>query len=250
MILRARHVLLLALAVYVLVLVTTLPAALVWHHAAPAQARASGIEGTLWRGQASTVLVDGVRMSGLRWTFQPLELLRARLSFRVDTRLDDGFARAQVAVSPGGGRVLLRDLQAGMALQPLARSAGYRGVAGQLTLNLARLQLVDGWPASAEGRIGLGQLRISDLGAEPLGDFEFVMLAPERVGTLRAEVRDLGGPLQVQALANLAPDRSFELQGVVAARAEAAESLRQVLELLGPADPQRGGHIFGIAGKL
>ncbi|MCC5869696.1 MAG: type II secretion system protein N [Gammaproteobacteria bacterium] len=235
------------LAVYLVVLIATVPAAFVWRLAAPADATAAGIEGTAWRGGASTAVIAGTRLTGLRWSLQPLELLRARLGLRFDTRLDDGFARGRLAVSPGGQRIWLHDTQAALALQPLATAAGYRGVAGQLSIALDELVIVDEWPERLQARIGIGQLVISDLGRDSLGDFALDLAASD--GRVRGELADRGGPVEVRATLRLEPDRSYELEGLVQPRPQATQGLREIIEMLGPADAA-GMRSFGVAGRL
>lgn len=237
----------LGLAVYLVVLIATLPAALVWRLAAPADATAAGIEGTAWRGGATTAVIAGTRLTSLRWSLQPLELLRARLGLRFDTRLDDGFARGHVALSPGGQRVWMRDVQAALALQPLAAAAGYRGVAGALSIDLEQLVLIDEWPDLLQARIGIGQLVISDLGRDSLGDFSLDLLATN--GRVQGELSDGGGPVEVRASLRLEPDRSYELEGLVQARPQATQDLREILEMLGAPDAA-GMRSFGVAGRL
>lgn len=237
----------LGLAVYLVVLIATLPAAFVWRLAAPADAAAAGIEGTAWRGGAATAVIAGTRLTGLRWSLQPLDLLRARLGLRFDTRLDEGFARGRLAVSPGGQRVWMRDVQAALALQPLATAAGYRGVAGQLSIELEQLVLVDEWPERLRARIDIGQLVISDLGREALGDFALDLDGAD--GRVRGDLSDRGGPVQVRAALRLEPDRSYELEGLVQPRPQATQALREIIEMLGAPDAA-GMRSFGVAGRL
>ncbi len=234
-------------AVYLAVLIATVPAALVWRLAAPAEAQAAGIEGTAWRGGASSAIIAGFRLTDLRWSLQPLELLRGRLGVRFDTRLDTGFARGQLAVSARGQRIWVRDVEAALALQPLAAAAGYRGVAGALSIDIEQLLLVDEWPDRAQARIGIGQLVISDLGRASLGDYEVDFAGAD--GRIQGALSDSGGPLEVRATLQLEPDRSYELQGLVQPRPQAEQGLRDIIEMLGAADAA-GMRSFGVAGRL
>ena len=237
----------LGLVVYVVVLVATFPAMIAWRVAAPETVVAAGVRGSAWHGRADMALISEMRLVDLQWTLRPLELLRGRMGVRFDTRLDDGFVQGQLAVSASGQRMWMRDLQAAFPLQPLATAAGYRGVGGQLSIDLAHLTLIDEWPERVQGTIGIGQLVISDLGRESLGDFTLALEGED--ARVLGQLSDRGGPVEVQATLRLEPDGSYELAGRVQARNEATQELRQIIEMLGAADAS-GMRQFGVGGRL
>jgi general secretion pathway protein N len=238
---------LLGLAAYLLILAGSLPAAVVLPAVAPPGLVASGVEGSVWRGSAATVAVAGQRLHGVRWSLQPLQLLRGRLGYRMAARLEGGFAEGLVAWSPVGAKLVIMDGRAALALQPLTGAVGFGGVAGQLSVDLGEAVIQDGWPTALEARLGLGQLRISDLGRDPVGDYELVLGVVDN--RITGRLADRAGPLEVQAELQLSPDLRFELQGEVAPRPQAPADLSELLGLLGPAD-ERGRRPFGISGRL
>ncbi len=66
---KLRTAILIALAVYLLALIGTLPAAVVWQrleHKLPVPVALHGLSGTLWSGQVTRVEVAGVDQGGLR----------------------------------------------------------------------------------------------------------------------------------------------------------------------------------------
>ncbi len=235
-------------AVYLIVLLVTLPAGVVLPRLVAATPVAvGGIEGTLWRGSAATVVVEGFPVYGLRWQVEPLAMFRGRLQARVEGRLDEGFLRARVAYSPLAGRLHVEDGQGATRLARLATPAGFAGADGNLSLQLESLVIQAGWPLGLSARLGVGSLSLQELGRQPLGDFEAVFrLEGEDV---TAELRDVAGLLELEAVLRVDRALRWDLQGEVAPRGDAPATLRDAMTLLGPPD-DRGRRPFGLGGRL
>jgi hypothetical protein len=65
---------------------------------------------------------------------------------------------------------------------------------------------------------------------------------------LTGALDDLGGPLDVTGSLQLLADRSYVVEGLIAARADAPADISQMLQFLGPAD-QQGRRPFSLAGS-
>ena len=74
-------------------------------------------------------------------------------------------------------------------------------------------------------------------------------LEPGPDGQIRAELKDLGGPLQLQGQLQLRRDGNYELNGHVMARTQASDDLQHWMEMLGPPDPV-GMRPFSLGGVL
>lgn len=245
---RAWQVAASAAALYLIVLLWTLPAAVVLPRLVTGTPAAlGGIEGTLWRGSAATLVVDGFPVYALRWRVEPRGLLRARLQAQVEGRLDEGFIRGRVGYSPVGGRLQVENAQGATRLARLAGPAGFTGADGNLSLQLELLVLEAGWPTRLSGRLGVGGLSIQELARQPLGDFEasFRLDGEEIV----ADLADIAGMLELQAQLKLTRELRWDLQGEVAPRADAPAGLREAISMLGPPD-DRGLSPFGLGGRL
>lgn len=235
-------------ALYLIVLLLTLPAGVVVPRLVAATPVAvGGLEGTLWRGSAAIVVIDGFPVYGLHWQVQPLALFRGRLEGRLEGRLQDGFLSARVAYSPLGGSLHVEDGQVATRLAPLATPAGFAGVDGNLSLQLEYLVIQAGWPLYLSARLGVGNLSVQELGRQPLGDFEGIFrLEGEDV---TGELRDGSGLLKLEAFLRVDRALRWDLQGEVAPRQDAPTALNDAMTLLGPPD-EHGHRPFGLGGRL
>lgn len=85
---------------FLIALIVTVPARFVLQFVPlPAQVQIGGVEGTLWRGQADTLLVDGTMLRNMQWQVRPLSLLAGQVV--ADIELGEHVDNLLI----GGGRV-------------------------------------------------------------------------------------------------------------------------------------------------
>jgi len=244
----------LAVGVYVAALLVSFPASVAQRWFLPANGAAlANVEGTIWRGEAGYGSVAGIGFSDLRWRLEPVGLLIGRVGAAIEMRFDEGFARGQL--SARGSRVELSDVQARVRLRSLGQVLDFGGADGLVSASLDTLELVNGWPTMAAGTV-----EIADLTAPPilpipgvpivaLGSFRATLTPGPEPGIV-AVVTDMGGPLELNGRANLAPDRSYVLDALVKPRADAPDYLVQGLELVTTAPNAEGQRKFVDRGHL
>ena len=240
----------LACAAYVVFAVALFPAATAQRWFAPDALRLNGVDGTVWTGGADVASIPGMPMRDLRWNVAVMSLVVGRIPVRFEARLGDGFLRGAVAVSPW--TVSVSDLQASANLALLGGTLKLEGVQGLASLNLDRLELVDGWPTALTGSLRIEQLRVPPLlpsaaapTSIPFGSFE-VTLTGVAARSILATVRDAGGPLEIVADLVLELDRPYTLAGAeprisarVRERRDAPDELAVPLDMLTVAtDPE------------
>lgn len=205
-----------------------------------------GFSGTLWSGQASVGQVAGIGLHDIRWELSPWGLLLGQLRGSVEARLEDGFVSTRVRASL---RTLsFSELRASSGLAslsaPLVQVTG--GMAGQVGLSLATLELREGVITDA-----VGDIRIQDFAVPPLlggrgqglialGNYTVQLLPTDGAG-LSARFEDAGGPLEVTGTLILDLERRYRLEGLLQPRDGAAPELIQGLQLMA-GDPDRSGH--------
>jgi hypothetical protein len=95
--------------------------------------------------------------------------------------------------------------------------------------------------------IDVVSLVVRPLAASTLGDFRATV---ETVGdTLRGNVEDLAGVVDVSGTIELTPDRNYSFVGLIAARPDAPSAVRDQLQYLGSADAS-GRRSFRLEGRL
>ncbi len=129
---------LLGVAAWLLFLVATLPAERVLALVPELPGVAIGrVQGTLWRGEARRLRVQGMEVSALGWRFRWLPLLSGRVEFALRGRLYDKPLRARAGVS-FDGTPLLHDLSGSLPAAELLYRLGVDQVkvAGDLVFSL------------------------------------------------------------------------------------------------------------------
>jgi general secretion pathway protein N len=233
--------------------VATLPASLFAGRIEKYGLQVSSLYGTVWSGAALGLGVQGRTVGDLRWTISPLRLLTGRLAghavlTRPDGRLETDF------VASLAGTVVLSNANANLPLSafealPLGFPPGWRG---HLTARVEELVIESGWPQAARGEIELDALTAPPPRNANVGSYLVVLPDPGSSaadGEITAAVTDKEGPLSVQGRLGVSADRSFLLEGTLAARGSTPPGLERSLQLLGPAD-ESGRRPFSVSGTL
>lgn len=216
----------------------------------PAGVTCSAFGGTVWQGSCSVLTITPapartLQLERVDWTLEPLALLRGQLAAGVSLLQAGGTAEGHLALSFAGdievrqltGRIpvdarLLPMLPAGWRADLAADALGFAHDAGGIT-HLA-------------GEASLIGLR--DGAGNPLGSYALRFAPGAASPPFPGELRDLGGPLSVQAAARIEANGAWQIDGRVAPRPEASPGLARQLSALGlPAAD--GSYPFSIAGE-
>ena len=255
---KGFYVLVLIIGATAIFLLATLPARTVFGWFANDQVRAFGIEGNIWRGSATSLVVGQTQFSPVTWQFTPTTLFALKLGFKVEAQQDDGFVWSRVEVSPRG-KVALKDLQAALPVESLSKTLQLSGLAGELDAHMTEILLDTGWPSRVNGRVKVKGLRVdiyydNIFGRrrgppqnELLGGY-VLTFADQRGDPLMGHIEDLDGPLEVDGTLTLKGDRSYLVEGLIAPRPSASSQLGKVLRLFGPAED--GGHRVAVEGSF
>ena len=150
--------------------------------------------GTIWRGSASGVAINGEPLGRVDWTLSPLAALRLRI---------DAHVRVDGPQGAGSGRIrrdddLLRldDVTADLPASLLAGLLAGEGLVphGRLALELEELSLRGRLPQSASGRLRWVEARVSGASRAELGEL-LAEFGNSGDGRLDGVLSDAGGPL-------------------------------------------------------
>ena len=238
---------LLIAAVFLLALLWRLPAS--WAtHLLPDTARCESPVGTLWSGQCARLHVAGVAVRDVSWELLPSELLHGKLGVRA--RLHDPSLEASAkALVNLHGAIQGYDLLARLPLPNVLVPALPAGWSGTLSLDLPRFAAADGALQSVTGHARLQDLQQATPRAD-LGGFEWQLDdGALKDGRLTGTLRDLGGAVRLQGTLMVGLRGEYDLNARLAAADGATDTVRQMLDGLGPADPQ-GFRGLAIAGSL
>ncbi len=225
----------LGLAAYALALIGTAPATLIdsrLEQASGGGLRLAEASGTLWSGMGQIEIRDANRHSGIAksiaWRIRPAYLLRGKLTYEV--ALDHAVEHFPVTISLSRIEVADADINLpaaalGLGVPKLAPL----GLTGDMLLHIARLAFERG---SVQGNAtvqwhgaGSAFTRVS-----PLGDYE---LRLEGDGSaVRASLRTLHGPLQVDGQGSWTSGRNPVFQGTARVPQQHQQQLAPLLRLI------------------
>ncbi len=237
----------LGIVTYLVLVIVTLPASVILSRLPPPIVTA-GVEGTAWNGRAQIVQIGPTQLGSVSWNLRALPIFIGRLSVDLKIARRDGFVETGLSMPMTGGNPTLTDLTASMPLSALPPSAA-PGWTGTINAKVARLVLENGWPIELDGTVDVLDLTGPARRPANIGSYK-VIFPPEATGQeLVGALSDQGGPLEIAGNIRLKPDRSYLIEGSIAARPEAGSSITDSLRFLGEPDAQ-GRRPFSLAGTM
>lgn len=249
---RALVYLALGLLVYLAALAITFPASRAYglaHHyfgETPLPVAAAGIDGSLWRGSADLLAVQGVKLGPAAWHISPLHLLGGALAG--DWRVAPAGGNVEGRVRYGlDGTTELREVTGQLPVAWLLAQFAHLPVQVDGTLSLQLEGLTLGPELSGSGTVVWNGAAITAPQSLKLGDLKLV-ITPAEGGGLSGALSDAGGPLSVAGTLSVSADRLYRIDARLAAR-EPGSPLVQALRLLGPPGPD-GKVKLQMSGRL
>lgn len=236
------------LLAFALFLLARAPASIVAERLPPGMLALSGLQGTVWSGQAQQVVTQGVTLGRTQWRWVPASLLRGRFGYRVATSLDGHPIDGRVD-SGIDGTLRLTDLSGSVPLASLAAALPTGFFTGLLDLEVRELHLDQYWPTRIDADIKVSEL--TALTTSPptlLGDFQLTF-GKQHTYPMQAQVRSLGGPLNAEGELTLGAERRFGLDLRLGPASGADNSITNMLRFIGPPDAD-GQHRLRHSGRL
>lgn len=241
---RRVSIVVLAVLAFLVVLIARLPAAWVVP-ALHTELTCRSVSGSLWDGECTGARVRGVALDQLAWQLHPQALLRARLGARVSAIRGDAAASGELTLGLTGP-LEARALKAHLPLDPALLPMLPPVISGSLDADVTDLEVErNGAITRLQGRFTVRHLVDSSGQVTPLGSFSLHF--PGGPGAPRGQLHDLGGPLALTGTLRLTAAPGYVLHAELAARADAAPSLRQALQYLGAPDAA-GRRPFALSG--
>lgn len=218
---------------FLVLLVASAPARLLTRVVPPNLALLQGVSGTVWQGSASSVqlrLPQGYfQLGSTSWSLRPLSLLL--LSPRVSLNSQWGSQVVSADVVLRGRRDLeIIDLDLQFVADTLRHFAPV-AVDGMFSLQVTGMELRDGLPHSAQGRlVWQSAAWQSPKGPVPLGSYALdFQQAPGEA--LLGEVITINGPLQANGQAEL-DGRAYSVDVLMGSDEMMESQLEQMLSLI------------------
>lgn len=234
--------------------IVSLPAQLVVAQAPlPNQLKINGVRGTLWQGQASSVVWQGTQVGNVSWTIQPLKLLTGHVEANVRFgRGSDWQMKGRGTVSYGMSGFTLSNFIASMPVEQVVKMAPPLpvplGLSGPLELSIKQLKYAQPYCESGRGALVWNTNTIGT----PLADLTVGPVVADIVcSDNRLEVRGSSDSAQVSSefSATLSSSKQYDAKAWFKPQAEFPEALAQQLKWLPSADA-KGQYHFSYKGRL
>lgn len=234
---RKWQIAVLAVGVYLVFLIATIPAPLAYgvlkkKLAPETQLLLGNVSGTLWSGRAAPALIDGQHVDWLTWTVQPFALLIGRIQARVEFRYGGSYGKAVVARG-FTGKIYAKDIEARIDLQRMRLLSKLLplGMEGSLLVNMKEFAVDRRSVMSAEGALAWDGAVITVPSRTEFGNLRVTITTDDE--GVKAALADGGGPLQAEGLFNVTREGNYKFTGAFAARDPNQRMLVQGLQMLG-----------------
>jgi general secretion pathway protein N len=246
LILRKRGLILAGIVAALVTVVVLFPARVAYKFASPPLVAMSGLSGTIWNGTAREFSTHGIYLRNLEWHLRPLSLFSGLAAFTVSGEPANGFFDSEVAVNFSGSTVTLRNLSAALPLAMFANAVGVPGLRGSVSLQVERLELVEGRAVALDGSMDIGNVVVPLLGRGPLGGYRADFFTQN--DRIVASVEDTDGVVDLAGSLQLNPDKTYSFRGLVMAKPNTPDNLRQRIEYL-PKTDRPGQHELRLDGS-
>lgn len=212
----------------------------------PSDISISGIKGSVWNGSAKEASVEGIYLRDLKWSLNAFQSLTGAPSYSVEATPVSGFFESDVRIG-FDGTLSMSELTAALPLEIFADSSGLRGLQGNASLTFERVKFVEGLAIIADGTVQVADLIIPIVGRDSLGGYTAEFYTQNN--GVSASVEDTDGVLDLAGSFQLRTDRSYEFVGLVIAKPETPQGVRDQLRFLPPAN-ERGQQELRLEGIL
>ncbi len=201
---------------------------------APAQTQAirvAGLTGTIWSGKVGVLQINDQRLDRVAWQLKPWSLLMGGLGLSLNLEGKEVNGTAELHLSHDGlvqlSEVDLRlpgDRVSSLLNLPV-------DLGGLFTIQLDEASLQGNKISSVTGQLGWQRAAVISPIAQSLGEYSAVLSSDET--GIRADIKDLKGPLQLAGLATLDTEGRYKFEGTVLVRDTQETMLVQGIRALG-----------------
>ncbi len=241
--LRALIISVLSLLAVTVILACTVPISWLADHA-PASVQLAGVQGSVFSGHAEEVRFQHTRLGRVTWHFAPARLLHGELCYDLSITAPGHHLQGRFGIAPRHTWVAYQvDME-----WPLRSLSDQVVWGGMLTASIDSLHLRNSWPTLFVGSLTVRHFTRPDSNVD-LGSYTLDLSAGPTPHEVLGHLRDVAGPLAVDATLSLAADRSYHMDGSVLPRAGTPEDVKDSFTFLGPPDAS-GRRLFQMAGSM
>lgn len=214
---KIRYLILLGIIAFLGFAIANIPAQtaygyLVQHYqnnAQPQPVYLSGVQGTIWSGQAKTAVTPQLQLRDVEWVFRPSSLFSLALGFHITGQSNSGTIKTDVDFN--NGQATFSELRTLLPLDDInaPELLFVKGMLnGELNLNLDKLALTQQRPSHITGRTALVNLRTAE--GDELGNAQIDWVTNDDQSIL-GQVSDDNGAIKLSGQILLQPDNRYNI---------------------------------------
>jgi hypothetical protein len=214
----------------------------------PLKPKVYGLEGSIWSGGASMLVLKQTPLGALEWYYRPWWLLLGRVAVHWHLVPDEGtlegtvlFSRDGVTLNHINGTVPLETL---LPLLPRCPTE----MLGQLQVSMESVVVAQGRLQQLQGSVVWKNAQLALPQPVDLGDLKLVFETVDEQG-ISGRFSDSGGPLVVSGDLHLDRKGNYRVDALLKARQGAAPGLVKTIAILGNPD-SKGRYRFIQTGRL
>jgi len=208
---------------------------------------AQTLTGTVWRGRAAKIQVQDQAFERVSWDVKLLSVALGQLE--IDVAFSGNGRKGQGTLALGSdGSLSLINFTGSIPISEIDHYFNLPvDIGGLADVKLDKVSLMGESITYAEGQVRWKSGKVTSPLAIKLGDF-LVTLSTDEAG-IKGVLKDEGGPVDINGIAQLSADNSYTFSGKIAPRGGQNSMLAQGIRALGRAGPD-GRIALEYSGKL
>ena len=197
----------------------------------PANISTSGISGTLWNGNARTIVIDKIGIQNTKWDASPFSLLTGKV--KADVFIDSNNLQGQFETTYSGSVVHTKDLDLNGDLSlfmPYFEQYGL-AVSGQFDANFLNIAIENGFPQGADGVLQLFDTSI--LGVIPLHLGDVTSVFEQDANGLRINLDNANGELDLNGVITIGSNGMYLADLILSRNSETSDQVLQTVQMIG-----------------
>lgn len=197
----------------------------------PANISTAGISGTVWNGNARTIVIDKIGIQNTKWTASPFSLLAGKV--KADVSIDSNNLQGQFETTYTGSTVHTKDLVLNgdlSLIMPYFEQYGLM-VSGQFDANFIVLDIENGLPLNADGVLQL--FNTSILGVIPLNLGDVTSVFEQGTNGLKINLNNTNGELDLNGVITIDPSGMYLADLMLSRNSETPDQVLQTVQMIG-----------------
>ena len=226
----------LGIIIYSIALVSSIPAHLAWHWFPSKNVAAihiQGIEGSIWQGKASKLIVSGVDLGKVNWYIHVWQFILGKLALSTHINNATSNVLADLSISPSY-EISLQNLSGIIQTPLLNQFTTPVSLQGSLELNISDVKFVNGQVLNITGQINWHDAIMDMIQSVELG--EISITAVENNNGTVLNIKNSATPLAIDGTITVSGNGQYKTNLAIFNRDASRADITSMLSMVGKPD--------------